>query len=281
MKIFDFIISKLVIRTPEPKPRRHGRGILRSLMAPVLPSPPYSPKSFNLSGRVALVTGTTSGLGLETCRHLLTQGVAKLIMSARYETKGSKPGAWNWNRTVILNAACLTEKRALSEYTRHEKMLQANYFSTALLCILLLPALKGKSPAGKPGQLTVVSIRKSSLSHYKPPKQSFFDYFEDIEEKHGLCQKMDNKILEHMFVKELAKQVPCDYVIVNVVDPGRNGSCGLEHKTDKKVQREKLWEETLQEFESIVGDLDIDRDETGCNRLGQLQIGKTSRKEWV
>ncbi|POS73825.1 hypothetical protein DHEL01_v207778 [Diaporthe helianthi] len=49
---------------------------------------PQPVKDVDLSGRTALVTGSNSGVGLETSRQLLELGVSKLILAVRDEEKG-------------------------------------------------------------------------------------------------------------------------------------------------------------------------------------------------
>ena len=49
-----------------------------------LPVPP----KLNLSGRVVIVTGSNTGLGLEAARHFVSMGPAKLILAVRSLEKG-------------------------------------------------------------------------------------------------------------------------------------------------------------------------------------------------
>ncbi|EGO56160.1 hypothetical protein NEUTE1DRAFT_101452 [Neurospora tetrasperma FGSC 2508] len=47
----------------------------------------------NLKGKTAIVTGSNTGIGLETSRQLLDLGVSKLILAVRNETKGEAAAA--------------------------------------------------------------------------------------------------------------------------------------------------------------------------------------------
>lgn len=53
-------------------------------------------------GRIALVTGANSGLGLETTRALLKAG-ATVLMACRSRRKGKRPArnCWNWDPLAL------------------------------------------------------------------------------------------------------------------------------------------------------------------------------------
>ncbi|KAH7182610.1 uncharacterized protein B0J16DRAFT_149887 [Fusarium flagelliforme] len=173
---------------------------------------PYSPSDINLNGTTALVTGTTSGVGLQTCRSLLSHGVSQLIMSARTQKKGEDVAAslrilypradiqvWELEMEsydsvitfaeralkdlkrldmVILNAGTLQADVYQAAYTEHEIMFQVNYLSTALLARLFVPVLRKRSPKGVPGRLTVASTSIASPhdeNPYDPPTWESMD----------------------------------------------------------------------------------------------------------
>lgn len=133
----------------------------------------------DLRGRVALVTGSNSGVGLETSRQLLDLGVSKLILAVRDEEKGRAAAAdlladrkdtppdtievWKLDLSVydsvvsfvdrvsrtltrldiaVLNAGFCPAKRMVNPSTGHDEIIQVNYLSTALLTVLLLPVAK-------------------------------------------------------------------------------------------------------------------------------------------
>ncbi|OBS20943.1 hypothetical protein FPOA_07283 [Fusarium poae] len=180
-----------------PQPKRKAAGLLRRLTSPFRPSVVYPSKYLDLTGKTALVTGTTSGIGLEACRQLLSHGVSQLVMSARTKIRGEAvanelriqyPHAdiqvWilemeaydsvvafveraiiDLDRLdmVILNAGTFEPDASVSPYTGHEKMFQVNCLSTALLVRLFIPVLKVVPPAGETSRLTVVTA-----GHYNP-----------------------------------------------------------------------------------------------------------------
>jgi hypothetical protein len=145
----------------------------------------------DLTGKTALVTGTTSGLGLEACRQLLSHGLSQLIMSARTESVGEAraddlrlrfPNAdiqvWvlemesydsvisfaeraliDLDRLdmVILNAGTLEPNTISPKCTINETMFQVNYLSTALLARLLIPVLRIVPPEKESSRLTIVT----------------------------------------------------------------------------------------------------------------------------
>ncbi|RBR21674.1 uncharacterized protein FIESC28_04774 [Fusarium coffeatum] len=165
----------------QPKPKKPGLWL--RLFSPAFRRP-YSPSDIKLHGATALVTGTTSGVGLETCRSLLSHGVSQLIMSSRTQKKGEDVAAglrlqypraeiqvWELEMEsydsviafaeralkdlkrldiVILNAGTLQDDVYQAAYTEHEVMFQVNYLSTALLARLFVPVLRERSPKGVP-----------------------------------------------------------------------------------------------------------------------------------
>lgn len=69
----------------------------------------------DLTGKVAIVTGGSGGLGLETCLHLASHG-AKVFLAARSEEKGTKAVKEIQNATgnqnvelLLLNLADINE----------------------------------------------------------------------------------------------------------------------------------------------------------------------------
>ncbi|KAM0411040.1 hypothetical protein ACHAPD_010864 [Fusarium lateritium] len=131
------------------------------------------------AGKTAIVTGSSSGVGLETSRQLLDLGLSKLYLAVRNEKKGAAAvqdltQGWNpplkegvieiWKLDldfydsimafaerakslprlgiVLLNAGLCPAKRVLNEQTKHDEVIQVNYLSNALLALILLPAIK-------------------------------------------------------------------------------------------------------------------------------------------
>lgn len=146
------------------------------------------------AGRTVLITGATTGLGLEAAKKVIARGVKKLIITARDAKRGQNAkailqdvakAAGNSTQidvlslnmssteglkpfvkeivtnhadldTAILNAGTLQTKWAESA-EGYEEMIQVNTISTILLAILLLPTLEKSSSLKQPSHLTFVS----------------------------------------------------------------------------------------------------------------------------
>ncbi|KAJ4344881.1 uncharacterized protein N0V89_012626 [Didymosphaeria variabile] len=215
--------------------------------------PQFPPETTNLSGRVAIVTGSNTGLGLECARQLLSYKLSRLILAVRSVKKGEDaasgltsqyPNAvievWQFEMTsydsiralaarvgklsrldmAILNAGVGFHDFKIVPSTGHEETIQVNYLSTMLLAVLLLPSLKTKSPTG-PGRLTISTAMLSMTAkfpnkHEDPLLPSFDDkrYF-DASDIYAT-----SKLLGQMFVWKLTDLVTAEEVVVNMVEPG-------------------------------------------------------------
>ncbi|GAW21727.1 hypothetical protein ANO14919_112510 [Xylariales sp. No.14919] len=214
----------------------------------------------DLVGKTAIVTGSSSGIGLECARQLLDRGLNKLILAVRDERKGSiasedlasgqnvEPNTievWHLdyssydsitnfaNRArsletldiVVLNAGVYRIPRVILP-TGHEEDIQINYLSTALLTILLLPILEAKRPPGaKPGRLTVVSSSVAAWSRFKLP-QDERTLLTSLDEPIGAesfdhhQQYCTSKLLGQLFLAELTRRVPSSVATISYVNPG-------------------------------------------------------------
>ncbi len=216
--------------------------------------PQWPPKGTDLTGKVAVVTGANTGLGFEAARQLLTYKLSHVILAVRSLHKGDEAAAklrtqfpnaridvWNLDMTsydsiqsfvkridtdlerldiAILNAGVGRLKYHRIESTDHEEVMQVNYLSTVLLCILLLPALKAKSPKGESGRMTIVSAALSltvPLPQNKP--EPLFPTFDLESNFKPQAQYNMSKMLAHMFLYKLEEYVSADDVIVNLADP--------------------------------------------------------------
>lgn len=215
--------------------------------------PRWAPKSTDLTGKVAVVTGANSGLGLEASNQLLSLKLSHLIIAVRSAVKGEK--AANLLRAkypkaiidvyqldmssydsikkfttqlaqlqhvniAILNAGVMSPKRKIVPETGHEEIIQVNYISTALLCILLLPILK-RSSTNDPGRITIVgsglAFAAKFVSRNASPLLPALDNPDNFD---AADQYNISKLLGMMFLSKLADHVSADDVVVNVVDPG-------------------------------------------------------------
>uniref|UniRef100_A0A093W0T7 WW domain-containing oxidoreductase n=1 Tax=Talaromyces marneffei PM1 TaxID=1077442 RepID=A0A093W0T7_TALMA len=214
-------------------------------------------------GSCAIITGSNVGLGFETAKQILSLGLSHLVMAVRSIEKGNtaakqlraaagangnpsaKVDVWQIDMEsyesiqafvhecqrslpridfVILNAGVSAMTFSTVPSTGHEKTIQVNHISTALLAILLLPVLKSKSmERNTPAQLTIVNSVTAHLCKIpNKDKRPFLPSFDntaitpwDAEERYGV-----SKLLSQLFIVRLAEHVNPDHVIVNMVDPG-------------------------------------------------------------
>jgi NAD(P)-dependent dehydrogenase (short-subunit alcohol dehydrogenase family) len=226
-----------------------------------LPTPSKFP---SLKGKVAIVTGTNSGLGFESARQLLTLGLSHLVVAVRSIGKGkdaaSKLSLANPAATIdvwaldmesydsiqtfvrkcdtelsridytILNAGISPIAFGTTRSTGHETAIQVNHISTILLTILLLPILKAKSIRDNPARLTVVNSVTAHLCKFlnrnqRPLLPSFDDT--KITPWDAVERYGVSKLLPQLFLVELTEHVKSDDVVINMVDPGLTKGTGL------------------------------------------------------
>lgn len=164
---------------------------------------PKSVTGANLSGKTAVVTGSNTGVGLETARQLLDLGISRLILAVRNQSKGAAAVAnlakgrndkqatievWNLDLSVyesvldfaaraekelttldiaVLNAGIGPVTRSFNPHTGHDEVIQVNYLSTALLAIVLLPVIQSKRQnQSGPSRLTIVNSEVSGWTKF-------------------------------------------------------------------------------------------------------------------
>ena len=213
------------------------------------------PKSLDLAGKVAIVTGSNCGLGLESAAQLLQHGLSMLIMAVRSIPKGdiaadglrrNYPAAsinvWQLDMSLynsiqafvtrvngeldrvdiaILNAGLGFGNFTILPTTGHEETVQINYLSTMFLATLLLPVLKAKSPVGSPGRLTISTAMLSIAAKF-PNKNEIplLPSFDDPKWFETRDVYSTSKLLGQMFVWKLTDKVSANDVVVNLVEPG-------------------------------------------------------------
>lgn len=237
--------------TPE-KEASKSQWLYRQLLGKT----PALAKHVNLSGKTAIVTGSNSGLGLETARQLLSLGLSKLILAVRSESKGEaarielladkEEGSgeievWNLDLSsygsitqfadraktldhldiAILNAGLFQAKETFSPSTGYEQCVQINYLSSILLMTLLLGALKAK-PGVHPGRLVLVSSDTAGWVTFKEQKsRPILAAFKEKAEKWDMQERYGtSKLLGQFYLTELAKKVPASVVTIDAVNPG-------------------------------------------------------------
>lgn len=128
-------------------------GVVYSLFLETFPGKPHwsTEQIPDLSGQVVIVTGGNSGIGLETCKVLLSKG-AKVYMAARSREKAEKSIEWLRNETngrspvfLELNLADLgSVRRAAEEFKQKEQELHVLYNNAGVM----LPPVELKSADG-------------------------------------------------------------------------------------------------------------------------------------
>ncbi|WXC58135.1 hypothetical protein SNK03_004033 [Fusarium graminearum] len=223
----------------------------------------YKPRAVtgvSLEGKTGIVTGASSGIGLETSRQLLDLGISKLILAVRNLEKGNaaaedlakgrnpplKEGTievWKLDLDfydsitafaekaksltrldmVLMNAGLCPAKRVVNEQTKHDEIIQVNYLSTALLTLLLLPVIKA-TRLNQPGptRVTFTSSEVAAWSKFKYDNGMNIIKTLDSSEKGSdtLSQMFNSKLLGQFFIAELAKRVPSSLAIINGASPG-------------------------------------------------------------
>ncbi|KAM0814139.1 putative Short-chain dehydrogenase/reductase family protein [Seiridium cardinale] len=217
--------------------------------------PQLPPNDTDITGKIAIVTGSNTGLGLECATQLLSYKLTKLIMAVRSVAKGENaaeilrkryPGAvvsvWELDMAsydsirafvaradkelsrldiAILNAGKGFGDFKIASATGHEETIQVNYLSTMLLAILLLPILKNNSPAGLPGRLTISTAMLSITAKF-PNKNEvpLLPSFDDKKHFDPMDIYSTSKLLGQLFIWKLTDMVSADDVVVNLVEPG-------------------------------------------------------------
>jgi len=237
-----------------------GPGSSYSFFKSQCAKPALPPADTSLAGQTVILTGGNMGIGYACAEHLVELKVARLILAVRTPSKGEaaaktlrlkSPGTkievWNVDMLSYksvqdfadkckgldrIDIAILNAGMTTGVFERgpegHEKLVQTHYLSTVLLAHLLLPLLKEKSPAGKPGRLTIVS---SGAAHYAKLSHSattpYLPTYDDEALFEPAEQYCASKALEFFWAYKLVEYVRKEDVIVNLVDPGLVKGTGL------------------------------------------------------
>ncbi len=220
--------------------------------------PPVPTASFN--GKTAIVTGASSGLGLEACRWMVRLGASQVILACRNIEKGNAALAdikattkcspdtlkvWHLDLSsyvsvqtfsdrvkaelprvdiIIANAGIQTRKFRMTE--DNEETITTNVVSTALLAFLLYPKLR--ETAAKYNTQTHFTVTGSELyevakfKERKAPVGQLFATLNDESEAIMSDRYNVSKLLATFIVKQIAAISPFSSsgVIVNCVAPG-------------------------------------------------------------
>ncbi|CAG9990425.1 unnamed protein product [Clonostachys byssicola] len=218
------------------------------------PKPPMDHVS--VAGKTVVITGGNVGIGLECGRLLLSRGLSRLILGVRSPQKGEEavlslrkayPKAtidiWHLDLNsydsirafsrkcneltrldvAIMSAGIMNAEFKVTPSTGHEEQFQVNYLSTALLGLLLLPALRKNNPEGSPGRLTFVASGAALIAEFaernEDPLFSAFDKSEGWNSSSPKKRYDTSKGLVLMLTHKLSQITKAEDTIVNVADP--------------------------------------------------------------
>ncbi|KAM6536197.1 hypothetical protein FALCPG4_002211 [Fusarium falciforme] len=223
------------------------------------------PADLNFQGQTVIVTGASSGLGLEFSRQYLVRNASTLVLAVRNVSKGEKTKETLLTDPAILKSNTRANIRVMQfdaesyestkrfvaqvkqelqqvhilmlnagangvayEQTRdgHEKTVQVNYLSNALLFFELLPLLE--ETAKQTGSPTRVSLTGSRMydtgSLCKEPAstipQHMLKFLDDPKNFKSFGRYGDSKLLVLLFIHRLGKLYGSGKVIVNNFCPG-------------------------------------------------------------
>ena len=220
--------------------------------------PPVPTASFK--GKTAIVTGASSGLGLEACRWMVRLGASQVILACRNVDKANAAAkdiqattlcssdtlqVWHLDMSsyasvqafadkvkaelprvdvLIANAGIGTQKFRMTE--DNEETITTNVVSMSLLAFLLHPKLR--ETAAKCNTQTHLTVTASELyevakfKERKAPAGQLFATLNDNSKAKMFDRYNVSKLLEVFIVKQIAILFPISSsgVIVNCVAPG-------------------------------------------------------------
>lgn len=244
--------------------------------------PVYAPKSTDLSGKTAIITGANVGLGFESARQLLGFRLSHLIIAVRSTSKGEAAASglrqkfpkaeievWTVDMLsyesiqsfahraqkelrrldiAILNAGIASNNFRLAA-TGHEEIVQVNYLSTVLLATLLLPIAKEKKPpTGQPGIVTIVNSGLALVAGFKNRNANpLLPSFDDRKNFSPTDTYSTSKTLAHLWLWKAAEYISADDVVLSMVDPAYIKGTSLQ-RDQAAILRPIVWP-----FERLAG----------------------------
>ncbi|KPJ14484.1 Retinol dehydrogenase 13 [Papilio machaon] len=222
-----------------------------------------------LDGKVAIVTGGSSGIGFEAAKNLAYRG-ARVIIASRNSTKlvkaRNKIQSVTGNKNIehrVLDLGSLKSVRNFTDFTikTEERLdvlvnnagalglsdrltedglnltMQVNYFGTFLLTYLLLPLLKASAPSRIINSVAVAMY----IGHLD------FDHWNDVGRYTTVQVMANSKLAMDLFSAELSRRFKDSGVTANTFDPY------ITKDTDILNNMEGLSKNISQLFVDIVG----------------------------
>ncbi|KAM5514085.1 Mediator of RNA polymerase II transcription subunit 5 [Fusarium oxysporum f. sp. phaseoli] len=212
------------------------------------------PQEEDCTDKVVIITGGNGGIALEAARHFTQLSAAKVILACRSlekgdhakkdieETSGKQNVVEVWHLDLashdsirefadrvnkldrldvfINNAGLLVFKRELIE--GHESMLSINVISTALLTLLVLPALRQTSNRFNIIPHIVIVSSDAAFEGRLPVQEP--NFIKALDEQPSVLEHYSKtKLVQLIFMTQLAKAIEASgkgYIVVNGVHPG-------------------------------------------------------------
>ncbi len=248
----------------------------------------------DLSGKTALVTGASSGLGIETARAFLLAG-ASTVLAVRDSAKGERVAQQLRTETnnervhvLTLNLGSLTSVRQAAEQFRaqwsrldllinnagimavplgytpdgFERQFGTNYLGHYLLTRLLLPVLRAAAPA----RVVVLSSSGHRFSDI---------HFDDINYRTRPYDKWEaygqSKTACALFTVSLSRHAGSQDIFANAVNPGAIRTGLQQHLSSEDLQA-MGWTDAHTGLIRSAGNL--------LNKVRQLRSGLRSGRLW-
>jgi NAD(P)-dependent dehydrogenase (short-subunit alcohol dehydrogenase family) len=209
-------------------------------------------ESNDLAGRTMVVTGATSGLGLETCRQLARRGATVVLVGRDQDKIDAVIAELSENtdrdrlNSALADLSSLDRARRLSEELLHrvpridvlvnnagidvghrqltvdgvEEMFAVNYLAPFVLATSLAPAMAQASTADAAGYRHPARIVDVSSSGHRGGHLDFDDLDGTKDTFHGQRAYNNSKLALTLFTRELARRSDPARLVVNCADPG-------------------------------------------------------------
>ena len=209
-------------------------------------------ESNDLAGRTMVVTGATSGLGLETCRQLARRGATVVLVGRDQDridaviAELSESADRDRLNSALADLSSLDRARKLSEELLHrfpridvlvnnagidvghrqltvdgiEEMFAVNYLAPFVLATSLAPAMAAASTADAAGYRHPARIVDVNSSGHRGGHLDFDDLDGTKDTFHGQRAYNNSTLALTLFTRELARRSDPARLVVNCADPG-------------------------------------------------------------